>query len=248
MAPKIRNFHKNMGEFLRPAKNRVIARVENAVHRRVTFAGVGLICSTLAVLTCVGIASHRVISRIMRASKMRAELPHIYQAVADQRDRLTTGISLYRKTLGFYPPDHVLKRDPTVVDAITNQLFYELIGCIVDRTQQVCFPSGSSERLPIALIREFFAREIINATERSEEPRGFLASARTEPLVEIHDRPQTIVLISYWPNWEGFDGDLSSFQIGTWQYNSSSPQHNPGTYDLWLEIKIPDTNVIIGNW
>jgi hypothetical protein len=37
-------------------------------------------------------------------------------------------------------------------------------------------------------------------------------------------------------------------RIGTWCYNSTKPQHNPGGFDLWMEVEAPGTNLVIGNW
>ena len=33
-----------------------------------------------------------------------------------------------------------------------------------------------------------------------------------------------------------------------WHYNSSSPENNTETYDLWAEVIIDGKPVVIGNW
>ena len=202
----------------------------------------------LAVAAGIGIAAHHLVARRIDASKVHGELPKLCCAVVEQRGRLVAAISGYKKTYGFYPPDHVVSTNPTTVETVTNQLFYELVGCVFDQTQQVWHPSGGSERLPPDLVRLFFGRDFLNATNGPCKPKGFLSSASAEPLICIHEKPETIALITYWPDWNGFDGDASGFEIGTWQYNSSAPEHNPGTYDLWLRISTKETNIVIGNW
>lgn len=216
--------------------------------RAMTFRGVCFVGVISAIAAGLGLGGYLLVSRRAYNSKLRAELPRFCRALTEQRDRLKTAILAYRKAMGFYPPDHVLGTTGSRVDPITNQLFYELVGCGYDPTQRVYVPSIGSMHLSQALIRQFFGRDIVNRTEDPGLPKCFLPSARTEPLLEIHDKPDSIALLSYWPDWEDFDGDLSGFQIGTWQYNSSAPQHNPGAYDLWLELKAPGTNIVIGNW
>src|SRR5215475_3753283 len=125
----------------------------------------------LAVAAGVGIAAYRFVSRRSQDSKVRAELPIIYRAVVEQRGRLVAAISGYQKAYGFYPPDHVLSTSPLTVETVTNQLYYELLGCVFDQTQQVWHPSGSSERLPPALVRQFFGRDFINGTNSPFKPR-----------------------------------------------------------------------------
>jgi hypothetical protein len=202
----------------------------------------------LAVAAGVGLAAYHFVSRRNRASKVRAELPIIYRAVVEQRGRLVAAISAYKKAYGFYPPDHILSTNPITVETVTNQLFYELVGCVFDQTQQVWHPNGSSERLPPGLVRKFFGRDFTNGTNGPFKPIGFLSSDSPKSLIVIHEKPEMIGLMTYWPNWEGFDGDASAFEIGTWQYNSSAPQHNPAAYDLWLRISTEETNLVIGNW
>jgi hypothetical protein len=218
------------------------------MNRHATLAGIGLVCLVLGLTTATGFVGYHVVSNRIHASKVRAELQQICRAVCDQRDNLMAAISKYKEAYGFYPPDHLLAQSTTAVEAITNQLFYELIGCARDRTQAVYLPASSSDRLPLRLVREFFGRDITNSVDTPGEPKGFLLSTKAPPQVQIHDRPESIVLMSYCPNWNGFDGDLTGFQIGTWEYNSSSPRHNTGAYDLWLEIKTAETNIVIGNW
>lgn len=216
--------------------------------RPVTF--VGICWTTFAVAAVAGLvyAGHEMLSTRSHNSKVQAYLPRICREVAEQRDRLAAAISTYKQAYGFYPPDHLLSTNPMVVESVTNQLYYELNGCFYDRTGQVYCPNGTSEHISRPLMRDFFGADITNSADVSSRSVSFLPSVRRETLIEIHPRPQTIALISYRPNWEGFDGDLTEIQIGSWEYNSSAPRHNPGSYDLWLPLKTATTNIVIGNW
>jgi hypothetical protein len=216
--------------------------------RSMSVGDLGVVAVIFAIVAMAAFAVYRRVSQRSYDAKVRASLPIICRAAGEQRDRLTAAIASYKQTYGFFPPDHLLSTNPIVVETITNQLFYELTGCVYDRTQEVYQPSGRSDYLPRPLVRAFFGRDITNSAETPDTLRSFLPSARVETLFAIHERPQTIALLSYAPNWDGYDGDMSGFEIGTWEYNSSAPRHNPGHYDLWLEIKAAGTNILISNW
>jgi hypothetical protein len=218
------------------------------LNRPVTLANVCVLAIVLAALAGLSFAGYSLYTKHAYKAKIRAEVPRVFHDATAQRDRLVNAIGSYKRAFGFYPPDHLLSQAPVVVEPITNQLYYELVGCAYDRTQQVYLPNGTSMRLPSRLIREFFGREITNAVDTSKVAQGFLPSVKTETLLEIHDRPDIIMLFGYSPDWEGFDGDTSGFEIGGWEYNSSAPQHNAGSYDLWLNITTAETNIVIRNW
>ena len=54
------------------------------------------------------------------------------EAARTQRDLIVDAIEAYHTHFGFYPPDHVVSRNPLRVDPITNTLVYELGGTTVD--------------------------------------------------------------------------------------------------------------------
>jgi hypothetical protein len=202
----------------------------------------------LAVLAALSYAGERVVSRLVFESHLRSEIFRICQHACEQRQRLVAAISAYKESLGFYPPDHLIRKDPVVVDPVTNQLFYELYGTVYDPSTRSFTPFNSSTHLPAALVREYFNTDRFkNSAATTEAVKHFLPE--TETLVEVHERPETIGLLSFSPNWEGANWDaIAKMRFGSWQYNSSKPAHNPGGFDLWIEIQAPGTNIVIGNW
>ena len=36
--------------------------------------------------------------------------------------------------------------------------------------------------------------------------------------------------------------------MNPWRYNSSNPTNNPGSYDLWIQLKIAGKTNLICNW
>lgn len=192
---------------------------------------------------------HGLWERARTEAHLRAAIPRLCEELSQQRGVLAAAIAAYKAGLGFYPPDHLLGRAPLRVDAVTNQLMYELLGTVHDPAKDTFTPPHS----PVirgALIKELFGSEgFRNAAEKPELVRHFLDGAKLAATAAIHEKPEEVGLASYWPNWEGIEPDLyAQISPGTWCYNTSSPTHNPGAFDLWIEVKTPLTNIVIGNW
>lgn len=196
----------------------------------------------------LGYAVWRLASDLMLKAHVRAEVPRIYEHACEQRERLVAAISAYRSNFGFYPLDHVISKEPMVVDAVTNQLFYELWGRVFDPHARNFTPLLSSVHLSEGLVQKFFDIDRFkNSAETTNGVKCFLSE--TETLMEVHDRPETIGVLSFWPTWPDANWEaIGQIRFGTWQYNSSRPLHNPKGFDLWVEIQAPGTNIVIGNW
>lgn len=202
----------------------------------------------VAILVGLGYTGTRLRARLVFEAHMRSELIRVAEHASEQRQRLVTAISAYKESFGCYPPDHLINKDPVVVDPVTNQLYYELWGTVFDSTNHNFTPLRSSTRLPAALVRSFFNIERFkNSAETADGVKHFLSG--TEPLMELHAKPEMIGLLTFFPNWEGANWDaIAEMQFGSWKYDSSKPTHNPGRFDLWIEIQAPGTNIVIGNW
>jgi len=61
-------------------------------------------------------------------SHARGAIPKVREETTRELRRLVSAIEGYKSSLGFYPPDHVISLNPPVIDAITNQLLYELLA------------------------------------------------------------------------------------------------------------------------
>ena len=201
-------------------------------------AGAGLVC-----------AVYNLRVRAKAAADLRLAIPRLCQKLSQQRQVLVSAIEAYKVSLGFYPPDHLLSRTPLIVDPITNQLMYELFGTLHDPAKGTFTPAHFP---PIrqALIQRFFnADGFKNSAESAELVNHFLDVSNLTATAAINEKPEEVGLPSFCPNWEGVEPDLyAQIAAGTWRYNSSSPTHNPGTYDLWIEVKTSLTNIVIGNW
>jgi len=38
------------------------------------------------------------------------------------------------------------------------------------------------------------------------------------------------------------------FEFTSWRYATNPAQHNPGKFDLWIEVNVAGKHFIVGNW
>lgn len=154
---------------------------------------------------------------------------------------LVVAVENFKHDQGFYPPDN--RNNPA-----QPPLFYELVGCTKDNIQ--FFPVNGAP-VPISALTDKTRLGVdgfVNTGFGTKPSKNYLPDLK-EPQHGTATNtgiPLEMLLAPY----KGLDGDFNP-----WHYNSSSPIHNPGSFDLWAEIdlgkrdnsgqKIP---VIIGNW
>jgi len=185
-----------------------------------------------------------VAARILEA-KVEAALPTVCVAVREQRTRIAGAIEAYRKEFGFYPPDNVVSRQPLVVNAYTNPLLYELAGTVVDKNGIVELPG--LEAAPVDFIKQFLnTTGIVNSGSSTGAVRSFLSMEKL-PAKQLHDDPDVFAVGFPLTSANIPDETYWEFEVGPWQYVSSAPLHNPGKFDLWIEVKTKKRNVVIGN-
>jgi len=186
--------------------------------------------------------------RYRENARLVAALPRLYSEICSQRECLTRAIDAYKQSLSFYPPDHVLQQNPLTVDPLTNQLLYELVGSVREPDGRFFEPMGYPPVSAQMLKTYFHSDHFANSVEQLEQVRHFLDSSNIIATMAIHQKPD-VALLAYFPSWEGIEPELmSQIELGSWRYNQSSPVHNPGKYDLWIEIRTGLTNIVIGNW
>jgi len=220
----------------------------NLLKRELTKRDLLVVGLAMALLAGVVYAGERLIAQLVLRAHIRLEVERIYQHASEQQQRLVAAISAYKQNFGYYPPDHLLSENPPVVEPVTNQLYYELVGTVYDPVSRMFTPLQSSTHLSATLIHQFFNIEgFRNSAQSNVLVKQFLTTP--EPMIEAHEKPQMIGLLCFAPNWIDVNWDaIVEMRIGTWCYNSSKPQHNPGGFDLWMEVQAPGTNLVIGNW
>lgn len=188
------------------------------------------------------------VTRARHRIHLRAAIPKVCEDLRHERQALVRAIEAYKSKLGAYPPDHVLSREPLQVDEVTNQLLYELLGTFHDPASDTFSPPllPSVQR---DMLKSFFNTDAIkNNAGKVEEVQHFLKPHEVEATFAVHNKPD-VALLGYFPSWEGIEPDLfAQIELSSWRYNSSAPVHNPGAYDLWIEVKTVQTNILLGNW
>ena len=153
---------------------------------------------------------------------------------------LTVAIEDFKKDQGFYPPDN-----PN--SAAGSPLFYELVGCALNNNQ---FIPVIGTPVPVARVKPSFGVDgFVNTAAGNKPSKNYLPDLKDLQHGTLTNSPPTPVEVLVAP-YKGLGGDFNP-----WHYNSSSPVHNPGSFDLWAEIDLGkrDKNnnpipIIIGNW
>ncbi len=203
----------------------------------------------LAVAMVAGFAycAYRFISAKVLEARVKAAMPAVCAAIREERGKLVSAIEAYKAHFGGYPPDHVISRQPRVVDPVTNTLLYELVGVIYNPTNNM-FQVGSLEAAEAKYVKEFFQCD--GFKNCAETPAGITRFLKIEPLParQLHDDPD-VFAVGFQVPYEGIAPEVVwEFATSPWRYVSSSPTNNSGTFDLWIELKTRYQQLVIGNW
>lgn len=156
---------------------------------------------------------------------------------------LETAIESYKEKLGSYPPDNTN-------NCARNQLFYELAGTTLEGPPGATYFQLTvigNERIPQNQVATYFTvGGFANSGTSLENVHNFLKSGLLKH-AQINATPPIQVLTV------PVDGpnpltDVSGKPVNTWRYVSTNPTNNPGSYDLWAEIKVGGKTNVIGNW
>jgi hypothetical protein len=216
--------------------NRPLAGRETAAALAVVVALAGL-----------GYLSYTFISAKFLEMRVTRALPMVCSAIREQRQELISAIEAYKQHFGSYPPDNVVSTKPQVVDEVKNPLLYELAGVNLNPTNHM-FELDRLEPAQAAFVKGFFHREnFANCTPTGQEPKHFL-SLTNLPARQLHDDPDVFAVGFSVSQLDVAPELFWEFDVSTWRYVSSAPVHNPGKFDLWIEIKTKSRSVTLGNW
>ncbi len=221
--------------------------LKHYLNRRLTPRETAAVVVIVAVLGGLGYATYKFIAAQVFEAQVRAAVPRLCAGIRQQRAAVASAIEAYKASFGVYPPDHVVSRQPLVVEPVTNTLLYELVGAAYNSTNKMV-SVGRLEPAEAAYVKNFFHIEgFKNSAERADQVKHFLP-AENLPVSQLHDDPDVFVLSAAVP-YEDLDPDIYySIDRGSWHYVSSAPTHNPGQFDLWIEVKAGDHKITIGNW
>jgi prepilin-type N-terminal cleavage/methylation domain-containing protein len=203
----------------------------------------------LAVIAIIAILAGLVLGLTSRASRAGRD-----NKIKAMRDQLITAIEAYHAEFGYYPPDN-RKSYPPVINSVSNGLFYELTGVVVDNRLGQFHVPDRGEVIAAGWVTTYFGVEgFVNATPDPKKVKKFieLKSDQVEQLSVDPAHPALHVLAApvSWPLRIHPDQHPVRGRPGLnpWRYVSTNPTNNPGRYDLWAEFVDGKQVRMICNW
>ena len=222
-------------------------KLKNYFSRKLGWRETVVIVCLAGIFAGLGYAAYIFGSQKLLEAKVKASLPKMRSEIRVQLGTLVKAIEAYKVKFGDYPPDHVLSRQPLVVDPVTNTLIYELAGVIHDSTNNLLQLAGL-EAAEFDYVTNFLqSGEMKNSGKSAGEITSFIDTKRL-PFKQLHDDPDVFVL-SFDPSFPTFSWDvLASVEVGSWRYVKSGATNNPGKFDLWIELRTKKSELTVGNW
>jgi len=186
----------------------------------------------------------------VRAAKIAA----LRSRAKSEMAQIETGIERYKDKLGYYPPDN-----PTSYYTL-NQLYYELLGTTnANGVYRTLDGSAQIANTPAAFQAAFGPGSAVTGFMNcvrgggDDVPSGaaFLSGLKPSQFLAITNGSSPVPVCAVLGS--RLDGPLEyqnaqGGKINPWRYNSSSPQHNPKSYDLWIDVLAGDKTNRICNW
>jgi hypothetical protein len=171
-------------------------------------------------------------------------IPAALAGVRVQRDELIRSIEAYKQHFGFYPP---LQTVPGPGRGVMNPLCYELAGVQFDPVKGTFHVSLTKDPMTIAQVQRFFnMSSFSNCVAFPAVPASFLPgrSASVSPL-NSEDGLLGVAL-----NYTEFTAEefWRDFDFSPWRYATNPAEHNPGKFDLWVDLDVVGKHFTVGNW
>ena len=200
------------------------------IEMLVVIAIIGILAGL--VTTLGALASHKA-----QIQRVRAEL-----------EQVRTAIETYKAKRGTYPPDNAYTNNPANPGYDqTNALYYELVGAInINNSGTYQTLDGRAGLINTNLLVNFLGVPGIansslttNASDDAAAAQNFIATLNP---AQLRTNANGTVMINV-PVAINARSDFNP-----WHYNSSTPVHNPGSYDLWAEFLIGKKTNVVCNW
>ena len=206
-----------------------------------------VVIGIIALLAALVVGGTKYTGTKMKENRIRTELK-----------ALATAIEAYHAKYNHYPPDNVVVRTPPViiVNPVTNSLYYELTGVIVeDRPTGGTFRSPNrSEKFGSFTLQQYFGVDgIENAGTTAKEVKPFISLksgqyAAIKAASPIEAELDVLVVPVPWPLNRTADQPTSVPGLNPWRYVSTQPTNNPASFDLWAEYVDGAKVKVICNW
>jgi hypothetical protein len=175
---------------------------------------------------------------------LKQTIPATLAGLRAQREEVTHIIEAYKGRFGFYPP---MSTAPGPKRGVINPLCYELLGLRFDKKRSEFFIPASKDPLTVGEAQKYFnVQTFSNCLEFPEMPTNFMADrpVSVQPLAADSDlfgvgvSYTQFVPESFWYDYE----------FSAWRYTTNPAEHNPGKFDLWVEMNVAGKHFVVGNW
>ncbi len=169
-------------------------------------------------------------------------------------DLLNTAIERYKADYGFYPPANGTN---TPVGAMTNQLYYELVGTTYGPVNGGTYTNlDGGDTITAAQLGTYFnISGLMNCTQSSGEEakkaRNYLSDLRPGQTAEDANGVKVLSgsISGLDPQYQPMPGftNNAGFTANPFRYVNPGT-NNPGSYDLWIQLQISGKKYLICNW
>jgi hypothetical protein len=203
----------------------------------------GVVAVVLVGAVCL-YGAYRGVTAIVHRHGLQRSIPGVLAGVRDQRETLIRVIESYKSHFGFYPP----LLTPTGTNrGLLNPLCYELLGVRFNAQTAQFFIPTSKDGVSVDEAKKYFnMSSFSNCLPFPNWPTNFLANRPIPTTQLLKDGDLFGVGLGYadfLPSelWEDFD-------FSAWRYVTNPAEHNPGKFDLWIDVKVAGKHFTIGNW
>lgn len=215
--------------------------VHSIMSRPFSSRASGLVIAMAFGFALVVFLGYRVAAPARHRQRVEAMLPHYLAMLQAHRDQLVRAIETYRAQLGFYPPNAATQK----LDwATLNPLYYELAGTRWHPDERWFGLPTTKQPLSLETLQKSFGlTSFSNTTQFPTWPTNFLQQAP----VSFREENGVLLLVSVVPA-EIPDDLADDFVLTPWRYATAPAEHNPGRFDLWMELRANGQSYHISNW
>ncbi|MBC8001353.1 MAG: type II secretion system protein [Opitutaceae bacterium] len=181
----------------------------------------------------------------------------IKRVASAELSQMETAIQNYKSKLGYFPPDNPAG---TLTTTVPNQIFFELGGATVDNATSTFISLNGKDRITLANLGTATGSAVTGiansstsagGTDDKAGPLDFLKDSQLKP-GQVADWTVNGVNLRSLVCSAGWTGSIASSPSGStltpWQYRSTSPVNNRGTFDLWVDIYLDGKTNRFSNW
>jgi len=233
-----------------------------SAHKAPTQVGFTLV-ELLIVIATIGI-----LAALVMPVFSRVQIHAVIQRAQSERDQIETALERYHSKYGFYPPSNAGVSAQFPLGALTNQLYYELVGTTNIGTAANANYLTLDYRItntPVLAQQVFGVSGFMNCSrsgaggEDAVAAQSFLTGLKSSQLANVPVSGGTVSVLctaahsdsSYQP----IPGPSPNSPVTTIDGRPANPWrylypgvNNPNSYDLWIQVFIGGKTNLICNW